>query len=101
VDAYNRLLDEVTQTLSALRSTYTSLDAPGQINVSSSLTDLVTSEIKQSTNIVIPSLDNIFTAAQDHVERLLASDIYPRFARNQVTASVTMALADHRERSQV
>jgi PAS domain S-box-containing protein len=34
------------------------------------------------------------------VEKLLASDIYPRFVKHQVTATATMALADHRERYQ-
>ena len=34
------------------------------------------------------------------MEKLLASDIYPRFVKHQVTAAATMALADHRERYQ-
>jgi phototropin len=98
IDAYNRLLDEVTQLLSDIHTTYTSPDAPQQINIPYNLTKQVTGDIKQSTNHIIPSLETVFTGAQEHVERLLAGDIYPRFVRHQVTASATMALADHRER---
>jgi PAS domain S-box-containing protein len=50
--------------------------------------------------VTLPSLETIFLGAQEHVEKLLASDIYPRFVKHQVTATATMALADHRERYQ-
>ncbi|PMD23290.1 hypothetical protein NA56DRAFT_657347 [Hyaloscypha hepaticicola] len=100
IDRYNRLLDELSQTLGAIHSTYTSPDAPRQINLSHAHIKRISTDIKQVTQSTLPSLETIFQDAQDHVEKLLVGDIYPRFVKHQVTASATMALADHRERYQ-
>ncbi|KAE9363619.1 hypothetical protein N431DRAFT_564246 [Stipitochalara longipes BDJ] len=100
IDKYNRLLDELSQTLGAIHSTYTSPDAPRQINLSHAHIKRISGDIKQATQLTLPSLETIFSDAQEHVEKLLASDIYPRFVKHQVTATATMALADHRERYQ-
>ncbi|CZR62126.1 related to nonphototropic hypocotyl protein 1 [Phialocephala subalpina] len=100
VDKYNRLLDEVTQTLASIHKTYTSPDAPRQVNISHHHLRRVSADIRQATQFTLPALDSIFIGAQEHVEKLLASDIYPRFVKHQVTAQATMALADHRERFQ-
>ncbi|KUJ16946.1 uncharacterized protein LY89DRAFT_616615 [Mollisia scopiformis] len=100
IDKYNRLLDEVTQTLASIHNTYTSPEAPRQVNISHHLIKRVSADIRQSTQFTLPTLDSIFINAQEHVEKLLASDIYPRFVKHQVTAQATMALADHRERFQ-
>jgi superfamily I DNA and RNA helicase len=98
VDQYNRALDEVTQILSTIHTTYTSSDAPRQINLSHSNIKRLSTDIKQTTGLVLPGLESIFVGAQQHVEKLLADDTYPRFVKHQVTASATAALADHRER---
>ncbi|KAH7312973.1 hypothetical protein BKA65DRAFT_467270 [Rhexocercosporidium sp. MPI-PUGE-AT-0058] len=100
VDKYNRLLDELTQLLGSIHSTYTSADAPRQINISHSQIKHVSADIKQATNLTLPALESIFTDAQHHVEKLLASDIYPRFVKHQVTTQASLALADHREKFQ-
>lgn len=98
VDKYNKLLDEVTQTLSSIHSSYTSSDAPRQIDISSSWRRRLSTDIRQSTNTTIPGLETLFVGVQDHIEKSLASDIYPRFVKHQVTASASMALAENRER---
>lgn len=100
VDKYNRLLDEVSQLLGSIHSTYTSPDAPRQINISHSHIKHVSAEIKMATTSTIPALEAIFGGAQDHVEKLLAGDIYPRFVKHQVTAQASLALADHRDKFQ-
>ncbi|KAH9221223.1 hypothetical protein DL95DRAFT_519269 [Leptodontidium sp. 2 PMI_412] len=100
VDKYNRLLDEVTQLLGSIHSTYTSPDAPRQINIPHSHIKHVSADIKQATNFTIPALESIFAGSQEHVEKLLASDIYSRFVKHQVTAQASLALADQRERFQ-
>lgn len=100
VDKFNRLLDEVTQTLGTIHSTYTSPDAPRQVNISSAHIKSVSAEIKEATKFTLPSLEGIFSGAQEHVEKLLATDIYPRFVKHQVTAQASLALADQRERFQ-
>src|SRR4051794_22226216 len=94
IDSYNLLLDQVTQLLSEIHSNYTAPDAPHQINIPQTIAKKVTGEIKQSTSQVIPALENVFVGAQVHVEALLASDIYPRFVRHQVTASAASALSE-------
>ncbi|KAG9244351.1 hypothetical protein BJ878DRAFT_73911 [Calycina marina] len=99
-DAYNRLLDDVAQSLTSIHKTYTAPDAPRQINISSHLIRRVSADVKHTTQLTLPVLEGMFTGAQEHVERLLASDVYPRFVRHQITASATMALSDHRERFQ-
>ena len=100
IDKYNRLLDEVTQLLGTIHSTYTSADAPRQINLAHSHIKHISADIKQATNTTLPALEGIFVGAQDHVEKLLASDIYPRFVKHQVTAQASLALADHRDKFQ-
>ncbi|KAL2060930.1 hypothetical protein VTL71DRAFT_8982 [Oculimacula yallundae] len=100
VDRYNRLLDEVTQLLGTMHSTYTSADATRQINISHSHMKHVSADIKQATNFTLPALESIFVGAQTHVEKLLASDIYPRFVKHQITAQASLALAGQRDRFQ-
>jgi len=100
VDAYNRLLDDVTKSLASIHKTYTAPDAPRQINISNHLIRRVSADVKNTTQNTFPVLEHLFTGVQEHVERILASEIYPRFVKHQITASATMALADHRERFQ-
>ncbi|TVY78543.1 Phototropin-1B [Lachnellula suecica] len=100
VTQYNRLLDEASQLLGSIHSTYTSADAPRQIHISNSQIKRISSDIRQASQLTIPALENIFIGAQEDIESLLAREIYPRFVKHQVTASATMALANHRERFQ-
>lgn len=46
----------------------------------------------------MPSMESVFLAAQHDVQRLVASDIYPRFVRYQMTSSVTRALATNKNK---
>lgn len=48
----------------------------------------------------LPGLESIFDGAQEHIQKLLAADIYPRFVKYQLTTSATIALSDSRERFQ-
>jgi hypothetical protein len=45
-------------------------------------------------------MENIFNGAQDHIEKLLAGDIYPRFVKHQITTSATVALGNDKSRFQ-
>ncbi len=91
-------MDEVSRTLGDIHATYTAPDAPRQINISPYTAKAISADIKQVTQSILPSLETIFLDAQENIEKLLASDIYPRFVKHQITAEATMALADHRER---
>ncbi|KAH8597159.1 hypothetical protein B0O99DRAFT_685075 [Bisporella sp. PMI_857] len=98
VNSYNRLLDDVTQPLSNLHTSYTSSGAPQQIDMSSQLTHRVSADIRNATQSIIPGLGSIFAMAQEDVERTLFSDIYPRFAKHQMTTSATQALANNQDK---
>ncbi|KAI6713256.1 hypothetical protein PZA11_001891 [Diplocarpon coronariae] len=100
VDRYNRLLDEVTQTLSSIHATYTSPNAPRQVDINNSHVRNVSADVKQATNFTLPALEGIFARAQGHVEKLLASDIYPRFVRHQIITQASLALSEHKDRFQ-
>ena len=100
VDQFNRLLDEASQLLGSIQSTYTSADAPQQINMSNSQIKRVQSDIRHASQFTIPSLESIFLSPREHIEKRLEKEIYPRFVKHQVTTSATSALADHRERFQ-
>ncbi|KAJ8070816.1 hypothetical protein OCU04_001177 [Sclerotinia nivalis] len=98
IDEYNRLIDEATRLLSTIHATFISSEAPKQINISSSHTRKLAHDIKSATYNILPGLQDVFNESQEQIEKLLASDLYPRFVKHQVTASATMALANNRER---
>lgn len=45
-------------------------------------------------------MESIFAGAKEHVEKLLATDICPRFVKYQITTSATLALPDDKSRFQ-
>lgn len=98
IDKYNRLLDEVSRLLGEIQSTYTSLDAPRQINISGALSNRIGKDIKKTTQHTIPIMEDIFIEAQGQIEKLLASDIYPRFVKHQITMAATFALTEDKSR---
>ncbi|KAG9235145.1 hypothetical protein BJ875DRAFT_483491 [Amylocarpus encephaloides] len=100
VDRYTRLLDDISQLLGTVHQTYVSPEAARQINLPYSETKRISTSIKRITQHTMPALESVFDDARAQIERLISSDIYPRFVKHQVTASATMALADHRERFQ-
>lgn len=100
VEKFHKLLDEVQRTLGDIHSTYTSHNATRQINVPGSIIREISADVKETTQTLLPSLESIFADAQIHIERLLASDVYPRFVKHQITTQATTALAQHRERFQ-
>jgi hypothetical protein len=88
----------MSQLLGTVHGTYVSADAPRQLNLPHSDMKRVAGDIREATQYTVPSLEMVFADAQEQVEKLILSDIYPRFVKHQVTASATMALANNRER---
>lgn len=84
--------------LGAIHAEFVQPGAPSQINIPLKLAKDVSSDLKEATTFTLPGLESIFAGAQEHIEKLLATDIYPRFVKHQITASATMALATHKER---
>lgn len=83
--------------LGAIHADFIALGAPKQLNLPTDLGKNVSNTLKEATYKTLPGLESIFAGAQGHVEQLLASDVYPRFVKHQITASATMSMASHRE----
>lgn len=96
VDRYNTLLDELTKILSQIYSSYTSPDAPKQLNLSHNMMRQMNADIKMTSTTTLPAMELMFTDAQEHIENMLASDIYPRFVKHQMTTSAVQALGGNR-----
>lgn len=46
----------------------------------------------------MPNMESVFLTAQNDIEKLVASDIYPRFVRHQISLSATRALASNKNK---
>jgi phototropin len=86
-------LDELTKTLSEIHKNFISPDAPKQLNLSHGMMKQMNADIKMTTTTTLPAMELIFTDAQEYIENILASDIYPRFVKHQMTTSAVKALS--------
>jgi len=100
VDRYNTLLDELTKIMSEIHRAFTSVEAPRQLNLSNGMMKRINADIKSSTLSTLPAMELIFADAQEYVEKLLATDIYPRFVKHQMTTSAVKALSNDRGKYQ-
>ncbi|KAL3427484.1 blue light receptor [Phlyctema vagabunda] len=98
VEQYHRLLDQITQLISSIHSTYLTPDGISELNLPSAVSRSVSVGVKNAAQKQLPALESIFLGAQDHVEKLLAGDAYHRFVKHQITTSATVALADNKDR---
>ena len=96
MDRYNTLLDELTKVMSDIHRQFTSVDAPRQLNLSQGMMKRINADIKSSTLSTLPAMELIFADAQEYIEKLLATDIYPRFVKHQMTTSAVKALSNDR-----
>lgn len=67
-----------------------------EINISESLLLQVRKEMKQSLTTMLPRFEIVFDDCSAEIERLVATDIYPRFVRHQMVISASKALATDR-----
>ena len=98
VDRFNTLLDEMTKTMSDIHRSYTSTEAPRQLNLAPSVLKRMNADIKHTTQHALPALELVFADAQESIEKLLATDVYPRFVKYQITMSAVKALSTDRGR---
>lgn len=84
--------------MSEIHRSFISTEAPRQLNVSQAMTKRMNADIKTTTLTTLPAMELIFEDAQEDVEKLLATDIYPRFVKHQMTMSATKALSNDREK---
>ena len=100
VDRYNMLLDELATIMADIHHSYTATEAPKQIGVPTNVLKRMNTDIKTATTTTLPSMESIFTEAQDNVESILRSAVYPRFVKYQMTNSASKALSTDRSRYQ-
>ncbi|KAL9597277.1 MAG: hypothetical protein Q9219_005258 [cf. Caloplaca sp. 3 TL-2023] len=100
VDRYNALLDELATIMADIHFSYTANEAPKQIGIPTTLLRKINAEVKTSTTSTLPSMESIFSSAQENVEQILRSAVYPRFVKYQITNSASKALATDRQKYQ-
>jgi hypothetical protein len=98
VDRYNTLLDELTKVMTEIYRSFTSPEAPRILNIPQPLLRQMNADIKTTTLNTLPAMELIFADAQLTVENILATDIYPRFVKHQMTVSAEKALSGARDR---
>ncbi|KAK4890609.1 hypothetical protein LTR28_002583, partial [Elasticomyces elasticus] len=96
VDRYNTLLNDVAKTMFEIPKDFISTDAPNQVKIPAPILAKENQDLKTSLSTILPRLESVFLDAQNDVERLVSSDIYPRFVRHQMTTSTAKALASNR-----
>ena len=79
---------------------YTATEAPKQLGVPASQLKRINQDIKLNTTTTLPSMESIFSEAQDGVENILRTAVYPRFVKYQMTNSASKALATDRSKYQ-
>lgn len=83
-----------------IHHSYTSTESQKQLGVPANMLKRINTEIRASTTSTLPSMESIFTEAQEGVENILRTAIYPRFVKYQLTNSASKALSSDRDRYQ-
>lgn len=100
MDRYNALLDELATIMGDIHYSHTATEAPKQIGVPTNVLKRINADIKASTTSTLPAMESIFSEAQDNVENILRTAVYPRFVKYQMTNSASKALSTDRTRYQ-
>ena len=100
VDRYNALLDELATIMTDIHYSHTATEAPKQLGIHMNLMRRMNADIKASTMSTLPSMESIFTEAQENVESILRTAVYPRFVKYQMTNSASKALSTDRTKYQ-
>lgn len=93
IDQYHLSLNQVTKTLFDIHRSYISVNSPSQVNLPDDILVQINKNLKVLLSKTMPNMESVFVTAQHDIENLVASDIYPRFVRYQMTMSATRALA--------
>lgn len=96
VNRYHGLLNEVTKAIAEIHKEFLSTSAPSQVNLAESVLMSVKKESKTAIKSTLPLLESIFLNAQSDIERLVYTDVYPKFVRHQMSVSAAKALGSDR-----
>ena len=72
---------------------FISTTAPSQINLPEPMRLKINKDLKSILTSTLPKMESVFSDSGNEIERLVATDIYPRFVRHQITNSASKALA--------
>ncbi|KAI7591636.1 hypothetical protein KC343_g18115 [Hortaea werneckii] len=92
VSKYHLLVGEISKSITAIQKDFLTPASPHQVNLSEQLEARINFEIKQCLSNTIPAIGSIFSDAEDEIERLVYTDVYPRFVRHQMSLSAAKAL---------
>ena len=84
--------------MSNIHHNFISTNSLEQLNLPEPLMQKLHKDVKYNLTSTLPKLHAVFSVAKGDIETLVASDIYPRFVRHQMTMSATKALASDREK---
>ncbi|KAK5101375.1 hypothetical protein LTS08_004982 [Lithohypha guttulata] len=93
INDYHHALNQVTNTVFDIHRNFISANATSQVNLPDDVLVQINKNLRQVLSKTMPSLESVFLSAQNDIQRLVASDIYPRFVRHQMSLSATQALA--------
>lgn len=83
-----------------IHHSYTATEAPRQLGVNTNLLKKINVDIRNMTTSTLPSMESIFVEAQEGVENILRTAVYPRFVKYQMTNSASKALSSDRGKYQ-
>ncbi len=98
VSRYHVLLKEAVTCMFEIHRDYISVTGQNQINIPESVVAQINKEMRTALTSTFPKLETVFVDAQKEIEALVATDIYPRFVRHQMTLSATRALAGDQQK---
>lgn len=96
VNRYHALLHEVSKAVAEIHKEFISNNAQSQINLPEHLLVKANAEMKATLKSTLPMLESVFVPSQADIERLVYTDIYPRFVRHQMSVSAAKALGGDR-----
>ncbi|KAL8388863.1 hypothetical protein RB595_008985 [Gaeumannomyces hyphopodioides] len=100
IDLYQIRLNKIITTLTTIHTSYISESSPKQVNLQSSVVSQLHRDMRSMVSRTLPSMEALFTNAQESVRNLLYSDVYPGFVRHQLALSASRALAEDTSRYQ-
>ena len=100
VEQYNKILDDLTDTMTEIHKEFIAPDGPNQINLEGEVMRTLHVGMKTVVTSTLPAMESIFSEAQEKIESLVYNDIYHRFVRYQMTTSASRALTNDRNKYQ-
>ena len=86
--------------MTSIHRDFISPQAQNQVNLPDNVMKTVHVGMKTILSSTLPAMEQVFMEAQERVEEIVYTDIYPRFVRFQMTMSATRALARDRNKYQ-